>query len=62
MKVTLKIPETFQGTFNLVNLVQVIILVYLLKKGNRLTAEVNLVQTSLSHVQESYISQLDQNT
>ena len=28
----------------------------------KLTTEVNLVQTSLSHVQESYTSQLDQNT
>ena len=34
MKGTLKILETFQGTFSLDSVVQVIILVHSLKKGN----------------------------
>ena len=62
MKGFLKVSKTFQGTFNLDNVVQMIILVYLLKKGNReLIAKVNLGQSILSHVLESYTSQLYQN-
>ena len=53
MKRTLKTTGTFQGTFNLNSLVQVIILVHLLKKRNRVN-EVNLGQTKLSLVSESY--------
>ena len=39
MKRTLKIPGTYQGTFNLDSVVQVIILVHLLKKENRVNGE-----------------------
>ena len=38
MKGTLKIPETFQETFNLDSVVQLIILVHLLKKGNKVNS------------------------
>ena len=42
MKDTLKNPGTFQGTFSLDSVVQVIILVHSLKRGNReLMAQVN---------------------
>ena len=59
----MKILVTFQGTFNLDSAVQKIIPVHLLKKGNReLMAKVNLDQTRLSHVSESYTFQLYQNT
>ena len=62
MKETLKIPVTFQGTFSLDSVVQVIILVHLLRKGNReLIAKVNLDKTRPSHVPESCTSQLYQN-
>ena len=56
MKGTLKISRTL----SLDSVVQVIILVHSLKKGNReLMAQVNLGQTS--HVSESYTSKLYQN-
>ena len=50
MKGTLKIPGTLQGNFNLDSLVQVIILVHSLKKGNReLMAKVILGYLKLSN-------------
>ena len=62
MKETLKIPVTFQGTFSSDSVVQVIILVHLLKKGNKeLMDNVNLDQIRPIHVSESYISQLYRN-
>ena len=62
MKGILKIPGTFQGIFSLDSVVQVIILVHSMKKGNRkLMAKVNLSQTRPSHVSESYTSQLYRN-
>ena len=48
----------YQLTFSLDSVIQVIILVLSLKKGNRqLIAKVNLGQTMPSHVSESYTSQ-----
>ena len=62
MKETLKIPVTFQGTFSSDSVVQVIILVHLLKKGNKeLMDNVNLDQIRPIHVSESYTSQLYRN-
>ena len=62
MKGNLKILGTVQETFSLDSVVQVIILVYSLKKRNReLMTEVNLGQSRLCHVPESYFYQLYQN-
>ena len=62
MKGTLKIQGTFQGTFSSDSVVQVIILVHSLKKGNtELMAKVNLGQIRPSHMSESYTSQLYRN-
>ena len=56
MKGTLKIPGTFQGTLSSDNVVQVIMPVFSLEKGNReLMAKVNLDQTRSSHVSESSV-------
>ena len=58
----MKIPVTFQRSFTSDSVVQVIILVHLLKKGNReLMDKVNVDQTRPNHVSESYTSQLYQN-
>ena len=54
MKGTFKTPGTFPGTFNLDIVVQVIILVHSLKKESELMGKVNLSQTRLCHVSESY--------
>ena len=56
MKETFKIPGTFQGTFNLDIVVQVIILVDSLKKENRVKFKVKVKfgQTRLTHVSQSY--------
>ena len=62
MEGTLNILGTYQGTFSSDSVVQVIIVVNSLKKGNRqLMAKVNLGQTRPSHVSESYTSQPYQN-
>ena len=67
----MKIPGNFQGLFDLDSVVQrskaecegeLIILAHSLKKGNTgLIAKINLRQTRLSHVSESYTSQIYQN-
>ena len=57
-----EIQGTYQGTFSLDSVVQVIILAYSLKKGNRqLMAKVSLSQTRQSHLSEQYASQLYRN-
>ena len=57
-----EIQGTYQGTFSLDSVVQVIILGYSLKKGNRqLMAKVSLSQTRQSHLSEQYASQLYRN-
>ena len=71
MKETLKIPGTFQALFDLDSVAQgskteyegeLITLVHSLKKGSiELMAKVNLRQASLSHVSETYTSQIYQN-
>ena len=62
MKGNLKILGTVQETFSRDSVVQVIILVYSLKKRNReLMTEVNLGQSRLCHVPASYFYQLYQN-
>ena len=53
MKGTFKIPGIFPETFNMDIVVQVIILVHSLKKGNiKFMAKANLGQTRLSHVSQ----------
>ena len=54
MKGTIKTPGTFARTFNLDIVFLVIILVHSLKRESELMAKVDLGQTRLSHVSESY--------